>query len=475
MTEKSVFGKIGTYLFGDEAPAVPTRQTQPALAGMKLPARLPAGTMQLIGLAGVQQALGAEWPKRSEKIFSLVDGVLRRRLDVTDAFYKVDAENYLILFTRLGRREAEFKAKVISDEIQKLVIGEIPEGHDVIVSSSVTEVERGLVLEKVGSLKDLLDYVRSATPPSEYGNVTLFGDDDGTSGAGGDNAPAARGPAVGEGPDMADFDQSLSGLFEKKSIAFFLKECRAGFYPAFSLKRQSFAVFQTAVIHVPTGQPAELVDDPLLENPAELPFQLDRYILTTALLGLHRMLSASKRSIVVMPVSYETLSVTKLRDIYFARLKEVPPGLTRFLGVTVRDIPPGTPASRIAEIMAYVQPFCASRVLHIPCDLRLIDIYADTGCHGYATRGPEAEPDAAKRFQTLTAFTKRAALHRMECILTDATSHDDVSTGIATGFTFVSGDAVAGMVATPGHIQGIRADHLLGQMRVPAEPEGGRH
>jgi hypothetical protein len=63
----------------------------------------------------------------------------------------------------------------------------------------------------------------------------------------------------------------------------------------------------------------------------------------------------------------------------------------------------------------------------------------------------------------------------MECILTDATSHDDVSTGIATGFTFVSGDAVAGMVATPGHIQGIRADHLLGQMRVPAEPEGGRH
>lgn len=471
MTEKGVFGKIGSYLFGDEAPAAPVRQAQPALANMKLPARLPAGTMQLIGLAGVQQALGAEWPKRSEKIFSLVDGVLRRRLDVTDAFYKVDAENYLILFTRLGRREAAFKAKVISDEIQKLVVGEVPEGHEVIVSSSVTEVERGLVLEKVGSLKDLLDYVRSATPPSEYGNVTLFDDDDG---AGGDRTPAARGPAVGEGPDLADFDQSLGNLFEKKSTAFFLKECRAGFYPAFSLKRQSFAVFQTAVIHVPTGQSAEAVNDPLLENPAELPFQLDRYILTTALLGLHRMLSSGKRSIVVMPVSYETLSISKLREIYFARLKEVPAGLTRFLGVTVRDIPLGTPASRIAEIMAYVQPFCASRVLHIPCDPRLIDIYADTGCHGYATRGPEVDQDSARRFQALTAFTKRAALHRMECIMTDASSHDDVSTGIAAGFTFVSGDAVAGMVETPGHIQGIRADHLLGQMRVGSEPQGSR-
>src|SRR3546814_1043477 len=82
--------------------------------------------------------------------------------DLTDVFYKVDDENYLILFTRLGRQEAAFKAKVIADEIQKLVVGELPAGHEVIVSSTVAEVDRSLVLQKVNSLQDLVEYVRTS-------------------------------------------------------------------------------------------------------------------------------------------------------------------------------------------------------------------------------------------------------------------------------------------------------------------------
>lgn len=466
MADKTLFGKIGSYLFGDETPAARTTPRSPRTPSSDLPSRLPAGTMQLIGLAGVQQVLGTSWPARSDSIYRMVESVLRRRLDVTDAFYKVDTENFLILFTRLGRREAEFKAKVISDEIQKMIVGELPSGHDVIVSSNITEVERGLVLEKVGSLNDLLDYVRSATPPSEYGNVTFF---DGADEAG---ATPQSGPVVGAGPDLADLDQSLAGLFQKKSIAAFLKECCAGFYPAFSLRRQGFFSYQTAVVHLPTGKPALSVRDPFLDTPDELPFHLDRYILTTGLLGVHRMLTGGKQGVVVMSVSYDTLATSKLREVYFTRLKEIPGGITKFLGVSVRSIPPGTPASRIAEIMAYVQPFCATRLLRIPPDAKLIDLYADTGCHGFATWVPQEETDIARRFNALTAFTKRAALHRMECVLTDASSRDDVTTGIATGFTYLSGDAVAGMVETPGFIQGVRADHLLHLTRAAAQNPG---
>lgn len=471
---KSVLGKIGSYLFGDEEPTqkrpavsravagAPAAGTPaPAAAITTLPDRLPAGTLQLIGLSGIQQVLGDRWAERSEQILRLVEGVFRRKLDVADAFYRVDEENYLILFTRLGRREAEFKAKVIADEIQKLVVGELPPGQDVIVSSSVTEVDRSLVLDKMNSLSELVDYVRAAGgPSSDDGNVTFF-----HQGAEADPevrpAPAA---VVGEGPDLADLDQSLAGLFQKKTVAAFLKECRAGFYPLFSVKRKSFSSYHAAVIHVPTGQPAHNVSDPFLDNPEELPFQLDRYVLTTCLLGMHRMLTSGRRGIVVMSVTYETLSQARLRDIYFTRLKEVPAGLSKFLGVSVRNIPPGTPASRISEVMAYVQPFCATRFLRVAPDARLIDLYAGTGCHGFSTWMPQEETDMAKRLQMLSTFAKRAALHRMECVLTDAMSHDDVSTAIAGGFSYFSGDAVAAMIDTPGFVDGLRADHILRQI-----------
>src|SRR3546814_8336032 len=124
---KTFMGKIGGYLFGDEE-AAPSPHKHPATEPPKgaqrasaLPERLPAGTMQLIGLGGVKQQLGDKWGQRSEQIIGLVEGIYRRRLDATDVFYKVDDENYLILFTRLGRQEAAFKAKVIADEIQKQI------------------------------------------------------------------------------------------------------------------------------------------------------------------------------------------------------------------------------------------------------------------------------------------------------------------------------------------------------------------
>lgn len=468
--QKSIVGRLGAILFGDDqdaeqparkspaAAAVPAGNRKPLPAGTALPDKLPAGTMQLIGLAAIRAELGPQWPVRAEHIFNLIDGILRRRLDVTDAYYKVDDENYLILFTRLGRQEAAFKAKVIADEIQKLVIGELPPDHEVVVSSTVAEIDRQLVLQGVESLQDLVNYVRAAADTAkDDGNITFF-----HQGAEADpEAQPAIAAVTGAGPDLADLDQSLASLFQKKTIAAFLKECRAGFYPAFSLRRHSFSSYQTAAIHMPTGKRALEVSDPFLENPDDLPLQIDRYLLTTGLLGVHRMLTGGKRGIVVMSVAYDTLAQSRSREIYFARLKEIPEGVTKFLGVSLRDIPAGTPASRIAEVMAYIQPFCATRLLRIRADHKLIEAYAGTGCHGFATWVPKDETDMARQFQNLSQFTKRAALHRMECVLTEVDSHDDVSTGVATGFTYLSGDAVAAMLDTPGQVDGLKADHIL--------------
>jgi len=470
-SQKSIMGRIGALLFGEDqqgaemsprktaaAPVAPAGGHRPLPAGTALPEKMPAGTLQLIGLAAIRQGLGERWQDRAEQIFQLVEAIFRRRLDVTDAYYKVDDENYLILFTRLGRQEAAFKAKVIADEIQKLVVGELPPGQEVVVSSTVAEVDRQLVLQRVESLQDLVNYVRAAADTSnENDGVTFF-----HQGADADPETRAAQPVVtGAGPDLADLDQSLAGLFQKKTIAAFLKECRAGFYPAFSLRRRSFSSYQTSAIHTPTGKRALEVIDPFLENPDELPFQIDRYLLTTGLLGVHRMLTSGNRGIVVMSVTFDTLAHAKFREAYFARLKEIPGGVTKFLGMSVRSIPAGTPASRIAEVMAYIQPFCATRLLRIRADYRLIDLYAGAGCHGFATWVPHDETDMAKRFQNLSQFTKRAALHRMECILTEVGSHDDVATGVATGFTYLSGDAVAAMVDTPGQVDGLKAEHIL--------------
>jgi len=217
-SSKSLLDSLGDFFFGEDEAArpAPTAPGKSASMNAKSPiatGKIPAGTMQLIGLQNVREILGARWPQRIEHIHSLIEAIFRRRLDPADVHYKVDDENYLILFTRLGRQEAAFKAKVIADEIQKLVAGDMPEQQDLIVTSNVTDVDRSLVIEKIDSLKDLVEYVRSHTAPVDKESGITFFDDAGAPQAD-EHKPHA---AVGAGPDLADLDQSLVGLFQKKN------------------------------------------------------------------------------------------------------------------------------------------------------------------------------------------------------------------------------------------------------------------
>jgi len=129
----------------------------PGLAG-----KLSAGTFQLIGLDRVRAALNGSWDARREGIYSIVEGIFRRRLTPQDVFYRVDEASYLVLFVRLDRNKAAFKAKALSEEIQRQIMGELPGGHQVTVSSSITEIDRQIALDHMQSLDELVSYVRAA-------------------------------------------------------------------------------------------------------------------------------------------------------------------------------------------------------------------------------------------------------------------------------------------------------------------------
>ncbi|WP_428246175.1 hypothetical protein [Ferrovibrio sp.] len=477
--QKSLLDRLGEMLFGeddalaDRAAAQPTRL--PPRPGVTAPAnvevqqakpasvKVPAGTMQLIGLDGLKQKLGEAWTASADRVSNIVDNVLRRRLDITDVHYRVNSDTYLILFTRLDRRAAGFKAKVIADEIERLVLGEVPPGSGITVLSAVAEVDRGIILEKIHSLPELVQYVRDMAEAEALhpraaspmpGDVLLFDNEPAPSLT--SDQPAARSAPVvtGAGPDLADLDQPLLGLFQQKTLAAFLKECRAGFYPAYSIKRHSFSPYMACAIHEPSHQLAHLVNDPLVEGAEELPFQIDRYVLTSSLLGLHRMLNNGGRGIVVANVGFDTLAGSRHREVYFARLREIPAAVAKYLGFALRDIPAGTPSSRVAEILAYLQPFGSTRILHVATDFRLVDLYCETGCHAFSTSLAFGDIDPARRHAALSTFTKRAHLHNLESVLTDVDGQEDVTMGTAAGFTYLVGKAVAGLVETPGLVSG---------------------
>jgi hypothetical protein len=369
---------------------------------------------------------------------------------------------------QLNHAQAKAKAAAIAQEAERLILGELPE-HTISIASSVAEVDSDFLSSKVNSMDELLQHVKTggaettgATATS--GDVLLFGDEPLRDGFA-ETAQPRPAPVMGAGPDLTDLDQSLTSLFQKKTSASFLKECQASFYPNFSTRRRAFSFYTVHVTHMPTGRNAD-ASDPMLEDPDELEFLLDRYRLTTALLGLHRMVTGGHKGFISIPVSFATLATARTRNIYLDRFKDLPAGLFRNLAIVVTNIPNGTPSSRIADTFNYIQRFCAIRILDIAPDIRLIDLYAQTGCQAFATSLPTAIADPTARFQALAAFAKRAAWHKMESILWNVSDASELELGVNAGFGFLIGDAVAPQIATPGHRQALRADHIPQRMVV---------
>lgn len=463
----SALQQTSDFLFdARRAACIPTSLVPDAELPLKraapLPKKIQAGNIQMIDLEHVRAGLGSRWPVHRDAVHRQVDAVLRHWLEADDLQYRLDDTRYLILFVNLDEAQATAKAEAIAHEVRKRMLDELPAGSDPYVESNVAPVDRDFI-QRVDTLDDLIAHVK-AVGAAACGGAEFFTIDDDAD----VTAPVAA-PLTGAGPDMTDLDMSLTGLFQKKSAASYLKECQASFLPSFSTRRRSFSVYPIEVMHTPTGMRAS-TDDPLIDAPEELEFMLDRYRLVTALLGLHRMMTSGQHGIISVPVTFSTLAVARTRNTYIARLKNLPAGLFRLLALTITNIPDGTPASRIADTINYIAPFCASRILRLSVDSRLIDLYADTGCHGFEVEMPTEIASFAKLAQALSAFARRAAWHKKESILSNVSSRDELAIGVAADFSFLSGNAIAPMLETPGLRGGLTSDHI--PPRTTAAPAG---
>lgn len=466
----SVFDRMKAFLFSDDAAESRAHHRSAGAPHLRvvagtapLPRRIQAGNLQMIGLEAVREALGDEWQKRRATIHRIVEGVIGDRIEAGDTHFRLDNDDYLVLFVHLNHAQARAKAAAIAQDAERLILGELPE-HPITIASSVAEVDSDFLSRQVRSMDELLQHVKTGGTEvttetgSASGDVLLFGDEPVHDGYAAATAQQPA-PVMGAGPDLADLDQSLDALFQKKTSAAFLKECQASFYPNYSTRRRAFSFYTVNVTHMPTGRIAD-ASDPMLEDPEELEFLLDRYRLTTALLGLHRMVTGGHKGFISIPVSFATLATARTRNIYLSRFKDLPAGLFRNLAIVITNIPHGTPSSRIADAFNYIQRFCAVRILDIAPDTRLIDLYAQTGCHAFATALPTAIADPTARLHALSAFAKRAAWHKMESILWNVSDATGLELGVNAGFSFLIGDAVAPQICTPGHRQALRFDHI---------------
>jgi hypothetical protein len=148
---------------------------------------------------------------------------------------------------------------------------------------------------------------------------------------------------------------------------------------------------------------------------AEMPY-IDRAILMHGLKFARRLAHAGIHTPVGVPVSFETLAWSKSREIYQGALRAA--NIARFpqLVIKVDDIPPGTPADRIARIVSSLRPFARFVSVHLPNNNLELSMMGRMGASGLVLSLPRraAHPEVLANSKWLAAAA--AAQNATACI-----------------------------------------------------------
>jgi PAS domain S-box-containing protein/diguanylate cyclase (GGDEF)-like protein len=123
-----------------------------------------AGTIKLIGLDEVRTALGDRWRSHAERVMTIAERLIRRRMMPQDIVSRTDDQGFVVCFAGVSEEEAAFRAAGIAREIREFLIGESddPDAAAVSVMTRALLIGQGELSEPTSLLRSLEDRLAAA-------------------------------------------------------------------------------------------------------------------------------------------------------------------------------------------------------------------------------------------------------------------------------------------------------------------------
>lgn len=362
---------------------------------------LVTGNVQLLGLSEVRAFFGADWSAIRDTAYRIAEHCIENHTTADDLYVRVREENYIILFGRLSREEAERTGREIAADISRALVGGMPGGAKVTVRTITLEVETE---KPVSGLDDLLARIGAAEARQES--------------------------------------------LERRRFESVSTDYPYGFLPTVSLTRGMVSIYQFMPL-AERGQRA--APAPADDGLGRFACDLDRYVLTLARDTLERS-PAGRRGVLLVPLHYETLSYRMFCNSYVETCRTLPPSSRRRLMFHLRGVPAGLPAARLLEVATTVAPFALGHVVQVGLRERSLDrfigrpflaVSIDAGGWGAPTHD---------RIVAMREFARAARKVRVRTLLARAQTVLVAAAAVKSGFDYVNGEAVVRLVDDPGRV-----------------------
>ena len=392
----------------------------------------------LIGLERVRGKLGAKWESSQHKIHETVVSVIERRLTPNDFCVRYDAERYLVLFGTLGKKEAQLRCSLISQEIIEKIVG--PETvSDFMAVNAVTVQDDGeVVLKELPSVRnlfeDMIEHLNRASDRAE-------GPEQG--------APTETVEHAFRGQEDIRFVFRPLLAVRTKVISTFL--C----VPVRKLDRNRFASGY-GVIEAPS-------------NAGDI-YSLDTLTLKKASAELSKLVGMGGRSLLALPVHFETLANFDTRRSYLHLCASSFSDHRNRIVFEIVGLSEGIPQSQLFELVSALSRFGRDVIARLLPEHKNFTAFGLAGLHSVGMDVFETEKSEKEIMNEMSEFVFNARKNQLKTFIEGVRSISLFTAAVTTGFDFISGYALSPVLESAEDVHTFKLDMPYLSLLQPVQP-----
>lgn len=316
-----------------------------------------AGKLHLLDLIQIKTRLGEKWLRMAGHVERFFETAIRRSMGPGDSYSRLDELSYLVLFRALSPEEAQVKCQAISEEICQRLFGE--QGIQVTLRNLVAHVDIAALPPDVPAQKVLDAHME------RVGKVMIVSRDN-----------VDRIKTVSPNLSLRVSSRSTFGRVSAEEIDYLYR-------PVWDTAKQVVVTY----LCQPSTQPSAVPDAPPMDfwtgEGEQDQAALDKLILDECTARTIRLHAEGHRVLIALPVSFATLSRSRVWSVYAETFRRNPKEVLRDLACVVTGIDAGVPHIRLGQEL----PKLANFARHIFC------VVADDGSgtiHRFAGTGARA-------------------------------------------------------------------------------------
>lgn len=369
---------------------------------------LVAGSLELVGLDDVREAMGDRWQALGSRAEEIAETELRLQLDDTDFYRPYGNTSFLVCFSNLDKPAADRKAREIAARIKAQLVQQIPEiAQTISVDHFVAAVDRATLRQGSQPIADRL--LGTLEKMREEAQVTT-----------------------------RQFRMSL------------LRDFQVLYSPAWHTAKR-VVVLNRCLLDMASGC-TTLAQFQALADPLQLSQTLaglDFSLLTKSLEALHQMLRSRLGSAILVPVAFQTLGTAGNRQEYIRLLSLLPDSYRKYLILEINGIPKTARADRIGEMITILAPFAKGVVLEVSIEDARIEALLGQSPWGLSVNlqgASSTDPHLAARFRK---FVSLVAATRTPTFAQGVNSIGLALAALEAGFSYLDGPAIHPLTREP--------------------------